>query len=162
MKLSRYKGFSIHIVYNMHFSKASYLGENFFETSEFFMQASVTGVFIIVRSQIKIRKYDFFETCRLLQGSLEYRHIKNWIASPNLNKNPNPFRVFTRTLCTIYRQKIIEIGRGHVERFPGQLPSSVYALVYISPYGNKNNIFAENENATTKSTNFFPRRECDN
>ncbi len=30
----------------------------------------------------------------------------------SLNRNPNPFRVFTRIPCSISRQKRIEIGRG--------------------------------------------------
>ncbi len=34
--------------------------------------------------------------------------------------NSNPFRVFTRALYSIYRQKFIEIGGGHLGRFPRQ------------------------------------------
>jgi len=67
---------------------------------------------------IKIRKYNFFETWGPVQGSLEKRHIENFIATTSLNMNPIPCRIFTRTLCTIYRQKIIEIGREHPARFP--------------------------------------------
>jgi hypothetical protein len=36
------------------------------------------------------------------------------------NRNPNPFRAFTRALYSIYRHKLNEIGGGHLRRFPRQ------------------------------------------
>jgi len=36
-------------------------------------------------------------------------------------RNPNPFRVFTRALCSICRQNFIGIRVGHVNRFPREL-----------------------------------------
>ena len=39
----------------------------------------------------------------------------------------NPFRVFTRALCSIYRQSFIEIRGGHLGRFPRK---SYYQVVY--------------------------------
>ncbi len=54
------------------------------------------------------RKDDFSENSRSLQESFENRH---------LNRKPNPFRTFIGRLFAIYRQNLIEIGRGHVGRF---------------------------------------------
>ena len=46
--------------------------------------------------------------------------VKTSIIFEGINGNSNPFRVFTRMLWPIYRQNFIEIGRGHLGRFPRQ------------------------------------------
>ncbi len=46
--------------------------------------------------------------------------IKTRITFEGSDMHSNPFRVFTRALCSIYRQQIIEIRDGHLGRFPRQ------------------------------------------
>ena len=41
----------------------------------------------------------------------------------------NPFRVFTRTLCSIYRQSFIEIRGGHLGRFPRESERDTSRLI---------------------------------
>jgi hypothetical protein len=86
----------------------------------FSMQVDLVEIPIRAKLQDKIRKYYFFENLGPLHGSLETQHMKNLIASRNLSRNSNPFRVFPRKLFAFYKQKIIEIGRGHLGRFPRQ------------------------------------------
>jgi hypothetical protein len=50
--------------------------------------------------------------------------LKNLIAQPYFDSNSIPFRVFTRPLCSIYGQKIIEILGAHPGRFSRQSVSS--------------------------------------
>jgi hypothetical protein len=54
--------------------------------------------------RIKFENTIFSKTWGSSHGSLENRYIKNLIPSPDLNRNRNPFRIFTKTLCAVYRE----------------------------------------------------------
>jgi hypothetical protein len=71
--------------------------------------------------RIKFENTIFSKTWGSSHGSLENRYIKNLIPSPDLNRNRNPFRIFSKTLCAVYRE-ISWNRRGA----PREVPSLVY------------------------------------
>jgi hypothetical protein len=103
MKFSRYKSFCIGIVYNMSFWKAFGFDETLCKTLNFSMQVSLVEVSICGELQDKIRKDYFSETRGPLQESLE-----------------NLLGFFLGHYVLSIGKKIIEIGRGHLERVPRQ------------------------------------------
>jgi hypothetical protein len=56
--------------------------------------------------------------------------IKTFIALEGSARNPNPFRVFARVLCSIYRQTFIEIQRRASQEFPSLDVVNDYLFMY--------------------------------
>jgi hypothetical protein len=83
----------------------------------FSKQTSLVKVYIWGKFEIKIRRFDFSANLDTTEISWAVYYIENLIIQPDLDDNPNPFRVFTRTACSIYKQKAIEIEREHLGRF---------------------------------------------
>jgi hypothetical protein len=106
------------------FLNTSYLENTLLKTSEIFYGNYSRWDLYMGKVSDQNSKLRFLDAWRPPQASWKCLYLKNLIAQPYLNSNPNPFRVFTRPLCSIYGQKITEIWGAHLERFPRQSVSS--------------------------------------
>jgi hypothetical protein len=84
----------------------------------FSRHTSPIQVYIWAKFEIKIRRFDFSANLGTTEISWAVYYIENLIIQPDLDENPNSFRVFTRAASSIYKQKAIEIGRGQLAKFP--------------------------------------------
>ncbi len=130
----------------------SHLEETLFKIAGIFSINCSTWDLYMSKVSGQNSKLRFFNAWGPPQAFWYCLYWKNLISQSYHNCNPNPFRIFTRALCSIYRRSFIEIRGYHLGRFPVSRLSYTSKCDDNKANGNfANKIFANRTFANGKS-----------